>query len=225
MNTSVYENSQGFKDDLLKSSEIKQKTSVFFINKEKAVNNLEKKYPNLKIVNIETTFPNGLKFHLAQREELYATKNSLDFYSIMDSDFKILNVISKAEFQNLSIKPIEIEFVDSQLINLSQGEFIKKTQHTKMFEDLSKSLLINSRDVIEQKTIFKEMILLDNMLKITLRDGFEIKVYNPQQELHKKTTAMMLRMGQIYPNYQNDYVLEIYLTQDGELLSQFTLKN
>lgn len=225
LNASSQENSQTFKNELLESSDIGQGSSVFFINKTKTTQKLEKKYPYLKIVNIETTFPNGLKFNVAEREELYAIKNNLNNYSLIDGDFKVLKVVSQVEFENFEIKPILIEFAGSHLINLSEGNFINKTEDTILFENLSRSFLINSRDVIEQKTLFKKVVLLNNMLVLSLQDNFEIKLHYPQQELHKKTQAMFVRMGQIYPDYEAGYLLEIYLTQDGVLLSKFTLKN
>lgn len=225
LNASGFENNQAFKQEFIETSTIKEKTSVFFINKNQIKKTLEEKFSYIKIVNIETTFPNGLTFNVAEREELFAIKNNLDNYSLIDCDFKVLNVVSMAEFETFEIKPILIEFAGSHLINLSKGNFIEKTKDTAIFENFAKSCLISSRDVIEQKTLFKDIILLNDMLILHLQDNFEIKIYFPSEKLHIKVGAMFLRMGQIYPDFQDNYCLEIYITQDGQLLSKFTLKN
>lgn len=226
LNASSYETNEQFKQEVLNNANIKQRTSVFFLNKTKAKNALEKTYPNLKVVNIETTFPNGLKIHIAEREELFAIHNEhLNLYSIIDADFKILRVLDHQEFYSIENKPILIKFVSSSLINLAEGDFVLENEQTLLFSNLAKSLLVHSRDVEEQKQIFKEITLLNEMFLIELQDGFEIKVHSPSSQLHAKIGAMLLRMGQIYPDYQTGYTLEIYLTQNNDLISKFTAKN
>lgn len=225
LNASLHEQDNTFAAALLESGQIKNKSSVFFLNKKKATDLIEKAHPYIKVVNIETVFPNSLKINIAQREELFAVKNNLDHYSVMDADFKVLRVLSQSEYNLLEQKPILVEFAGSHLINLSAGAFVPNTEETLLFNNLAKSFLIQSRDVVEQKTIFKKVVLLNNLFLLTLQDDFEIKIHFPVEELNQKVGAMFVRMGQIYPDYQTGYIMEVHLTQDGQLLSRFTLKN
>lgn len=65
--------------------------SVLFLGKEKLISRLEKQFPYLKIVNIETQIPNKLVIHAAEREELFAVNSGEKSY-FLDEEFKILRV-------------------------------------------------------------------------------------------------------------------------------------
>ena len=64
---------------------------VLFLGKEKLISRLEKQFPYLKIVNIETQIPNKLVIHAAEREELFAVNSGEKSY-FLDEEFKILRV-------------------------------------------------------------------------------------------------------------------------------------
>ena len=53
-------------------SSIGKGTSIFAVNKKNITNELEKNNPRLKIINIETVFPNKFNLHCNEREELVA---------------------------------------------------------------------------------------------------------------------------------------------------------
>lgn len=77
-------------------SEIKNETlktggSVLFLGKEKLISRLEKQFPYLKIVNIETQIPNKLVIHAAEREEFFAVNSGEKSY-FLDEKLKILRV-------------------------------------------------------------------------------------------------------------------------------------
>ena len=57
---------------------------VFAVNKTEIINKLEKENYYLKVVNIETVFPNKLIVHCAEREELFSIKLSENLYYICD---------------------------------------------------------------------------------------------------------------------------------------------
>lgn len=67
--------------------------SVLFLGKENLISRLEKQFPYLKIVNIETQIPNKLVIHAVEREELFAINSGENSY-FLDEDFKILRVES-----------------------------------------------------------------------------------------------------------------------------------
>lgn len=85
----------------LSSSEVQQaiidktmeyKGSVLFINKNRIVTELEKEFPYIKVVNIETKAPDTFVIHCAEREKFYGIEsNGKVFY--LDEDLKILEVV------------------------------------------------------------------------------------------------------------------------------------
>ena len=75
----------------IENEALKTGGSVLFLGKEKLVSRLEKQFPYLKIVNIETQIPNKLVIHAAEREELFAVNSGEKSY-FLDEEFKILRV-------------------------------------------------------------------------------------------------------------------------------------
>lgn len=75
----------------IENEALKTGGSVLFLGKEKLVSRLEKQFPYLKIVNIETQIPNKLIIHAAEREELFAVNSGEKSY-FLDEEFKILRV-------------------------------------------------------------------------------------------------------------------------------------
>ena len=79
-------------NEVIKSGKINTSIPIFSLNKRQIVNNLERKNPYLKVINIETQFPNKLILHCAEREELFCIKSRDDLYYYCDEDLKILNI-------------------------------------------------------------------------------------------------------------------------------------
>lgn len=75
----------------IENEALKTGGSVLFLGKEKLISRLEKQFPYLKIVNIETQIPNKLVIHAAEREELFAVNSGEKSY-FLDEEFKILRV-------------------------------------------------------------------------------------------------------------------------------------
>ncbi len=76
--------------------------SVFFLKKSKIVEDLEKEYPYLQVLNVETKFPNSAVIHVAERKQLYAVKLKNSNYIVLDKELKILNYISNDELMAIS---------------------------------------------------------------------------------------------------------------------------
>ena len=102
--------------------------SIFLVNKQKIIAKLEKDNSYLRVVSIETVFPNKLVIHSAERESLYAIRmtsveGSADYkYAIVDELGKVLDFTSSAIFaQNDGTKPIRVVFED---IPLKADDFI-----------------------------------------------------------------------------------------------------
>ena len=77
---------------------------------------MESQNPYLKVINIETVFPNKLILHCAEREELFCIKGRDDLYYICDEELKILDV--RESFENGKENPIFLNIFEKEL-NLS----------------------------------------------------------------------------------------------------------
>ncbi|MDD4111157.1 MAG: FtsQ-type POTRA domain-containing protein [Clostridia bacterium] len=107
--------------DEVSSEEI---STLLFFNKQKLISKLEKDFPYLKIVNIETVYPSNLVIHSAEREEFYAIESNDNVY-YLDEELKILK-IEEGSFNKTQYNAILLNIADLNLniIEAEAGQFI-----------------------------------------------------------------------------------------------------
>lgn len=89
---------------LLKATGLKKGKSIFAINKNKIISNIETEYPSIKVVNIKTTSLVGLQISVRQRLGLYyvevfekAEFSTGEGYYILDEELVIVNKLNKSD--------------------------------------------------------------------------------------------------------------------------------
>lgn len=97
--------------EIINSGNFDYGKSVFFLKKDLYKNNLEINNPYLKVINLETIFPNKLNINCIQRESLFCIKN-FDYYYLLDDEFKVLEKVTSSKF------------LTSQYIDLGQNDYI-----------------------------------------------------------------------------------------------------
>lgn len=237
-NFDAYFESAEFESEVRQKSGLNQNTSVFFINKKQVISTLEKQFPFVQVINIETTFPNGLIIHIAKREAIFALPlGNNQGYFLVDKDFKVLQIIDKQTFETTSQTAILLEGVAVDNQTAAQGDFLQLTEHQKLLSSLARAFLVSGRSVVEQKALFEKIeISTDNVreyltnddktvVKLVLQDGFEVFVYSPHTYLTEKISLMFSALPEVYPLYQNTHFLEIFEKLDNSLFCKLSLKN
>lgn len=168
--------------DEIQTEVLKTGGSVLFVGKEKIIKDLEKKFPYIKIVNIETQIPNKFVVHCVEREELFAVQSQGKTY-FLDEEFKILRIESSSyesqegmpvvlEFENLmydesdptTIKPYTLEL---NLGSSEEGQFLTLKSSSEAgayfaekLELISKSILMsfeeNNRGIADVRSMYKK---------------------------------------------------------------------
>ncbi len=80
-------------EDILNKSGLKKGNNIFVINKNKAINNIEKNIPTAKVISITSKFPNKLIINVSKRVKEFYIKHETETtveYLIVDNDLKIL---------------------------------------------------------------------------------------------------------------------------------------
>ena len=104
--------------EIIDAGGLKHGTPIFAINKDSAKANIEKAYPNVEVVSINTTSLRSIKYTIKKRVPIYYIEtNEMSF--ILDKDLKILS-LDETEPTNL-IK-LELEMPN----NAKAGEFVLK---------------------------------------------------------------------------------------------------
>lgn len=199
--------------DVTFSSIVEEKgDSIFLLDKKKIASDLEKKYPYLRIVGIETKFPNKINIYSAEREDLYAIKLADDNYAIVDDYGKVLSktrvLAPNVSGMQIDPRPIEVLF-DSIQLNDSDfmiGEQVKVEFIENVLTRLSNTLKEANYTTLAKKGIF-ESIKINSMgnngeleMLLTTRNGMVIDLINAED---KMTDKFMLGL-QVYNKYHQD---------------------
>lgn len=179
------------KELIVESGDFQYNQSIFFLNKRKYINNLEKNNPYLKVLNIETSFPNSLTINAIERNELFVVKtyqdNIFKNYAILDDEFKVLRTSTTFLSSNQNEILINIEGYDFD--NKNAGEFLDNVEHSKVLQILSNELLSYNNNVLLLKANFAEINLdyenKDNIL-IKMHSGVEILIKDYSNKLESK---------------------------------------
>lgn len=151
---------QDIKDDYL-TSDMPIGDSIFLLKKSDISAKLEKEYPYLRVVSIETKFPNKIVLHTAERESLFAIELSNDEYAEIDEKGKVLTLTTSKIFagSDLGAKPIRTTFLNISLnpSDFVVGEQIKDENIVHLLSQLSYSLRESNYTPATSKGVFLNM--------------------------------------------------------------------
>jgi hypothetical protein len=174
-------------DAIVESGNFKFGENIFFSSKSKYIQNLEKANPYLRVVSLETVFPNKFVINAVERNETYVIKLANNKYAKTDENLKILSISSV--FQNSTSNGIVVDGSDlANQTDLTAGDFFKVEDNylTTIFNCFREWNL--SYSAIKSKI---ESIELgyngdSNRLLVNMRSGVQIIVRNAKQGLSDK---------------------------------------
>lgn len=110
--------------EIISTSGLKKGTSVFLIDKTNMSKKLEKAYPYLKVLSVETKFPNKVTINVIERDEVFAFQQS-EKYIITDSDLKVLKIVS-GDYVSNNTNAIKVLAFDDCEVEV--GQFLSPQQ-------------------------------------------------------------------------------------------------
>ena len=174
-------------ENIANNSAISRGTSVFALNKTYIKEQLERDNPYLKVINIETVFPNKIIVHCAEREETYAIRAGESRFFICDAE----NIITNAN-------------------RVNAGEFLEFSSDSKLLTSLGQALLENNKTIAQQRGLISTITLSSSIYPFTatnlpffeIRDfnGFITNIYKPDTLLAEKFQYMFATLSQVVYN-------------------------
>lgn len=125
---------EGKQQEIVQAGDFAYGTNVLFLKKNPYIAKLEKQFPYLKILNIETCFPNKLVINCEERQPTFTVQLEDKSYAIIDEDYKILEKINvTGSYVSSTTNPIFLEGVKFTG-GKTEGDFlsIDKTQENLM---------------------------------------------------------------------------------------------
>ncbi len=214
--------------EVIKSADINTKIPIFTLNKKYIKNNLESNNPYLKVINIETVFPNKLILHCAEREELFCIKSRDNLYFICDEELKILNI--QQSYSNLQTNAVLVNDVDILNTGASVGDFLELYSGQELIKNISSAFAHTNKTVADIKAIFKSVSLKyeDNVFvakksptfTFTTFDNFEIEVRNANSFLNSKINILLNYVPELYEYYStNKFIIDINPNNIDEIVT------
>ena len=126
------------KKDIISAAGLKNGQSIFMIDKQKAIDNVEKKFPNIKVIEINTTSLTEINIRVRTRYEMFYAEFE-NKYFIMDEDLKVLNILEKNLESGTSNEPKHLINIESDL-NIDEKtkicDFVGSKQQKKILYQL-----------------------------------------------------------------------------------------
>lgn len=177
----------GQETQILESGNFKYGENVFFSSKKAYKNALEKANPYLKVLNIETVFPNKFIVNAVERNETYVFKMNNNKYYITDESLKILKILD--EFQNNTTNAIVVN--NSGLTSQTQlveGNFfaVENNFYSVLFDCFREwdTSYVSLKSKIE--SIEMDYNNYADRLLVNMRSGVQIIVRNAKSSLSNK---------------------------------------
>ena len=186
-------------NELINSAKINTSIPIFSLNKKAIKTNLEINNPYLKVINIETVFPNKLVFHCAEREETFCIKANGDLYYICDDELKILNITKSVTFAQGNA--VYLEGVNVLNTGASTGEVLELSTGGDIIKTISNAFAYSNKNITDIKGMFKNLMLkyeynvytsrIEPTLEFTTYDNFVINVRNAKNFLATKINLLL----------------------------------
>ncbi len=227
-NTTLFVNEQK-QLDIINSLQINKKMPIYSLNKTAIKNSLESNNAYLKVINIETVFPNKLVLHCAEREEVFCIESRDGLFYFCDEDLKILNCLTAEDLKilngsttylNQQKNCVILKNVDVLNSAASVGDFLELYSGQNLVLNIVNAFAYNNKSVADIKSMFKSISLkFENnvfvakkspTLEFVTYDDFVINIRNADSFLINKINYMLNDVPQLVADYKTcSYVIDI----------------
>ncbi len=191
----------GQAQEIVESGEFGYGGSVLFMGKRNPIAKIEKTFPYIKVINIETVFPSKYIIHASERQQVYALELNDKTY-ICDEDFKVLE-IHDGKSEDLEKKPILFKGLRVKNSNALAGEFLDIENKVDVYSAFVKNnrLLHEQMSIIEsiETGVMKNDINIEEQyVAIKTYSGQTFILKNAVDRLEYKVMHMLRVYSQIY---------------------------
>jgi len=171
--------------DIISASGLKNGQSIFMLDKEKAISNIESAYPYIIGVQIKTTSVVSVDIVVRAREELYYMAYNQNYY-ILDEDLKVLNIVH-TEPSLIRLKDGAISLNDDTKVSDFMGNDYQKACLYQLYTAMYTTQYIDRSgmcDMLEDV----EFLYFDTFSKMVIStdSGVKVEIEDPNENLQYK---------------------------------------
>lgn len=183
------------KEEIISTAGLKNGKSIFLIDKDKAIQNIEAKYPHIKVVQIKTIGLRSIDIKVRARHEMFYTKFNENYY-ILDEELKVLQIVDEQPVNLSQIKEGDITLTEETKV----CDFVGTNEQQKVTNDLfvemssvatkfdgTEWVYLTREDIRETiKTLDFEKFETFNKIIIETNYGVKLDIENPSSNLQHK---------------------------------------
>lgn len=187
-------------DDIISASQLKKGKSIFMLDKQSAITNIENKYAEIKVVSIKTVSVMRVQIRVRERKEMFYAEYNSNFYCV-DEDLKVLrktetepvNLIKiNSEKLGITSDTKERDFLDKSTANITYKLFVAMYTNVKVDARYAdRADILNLVKSIEIKTAYaltengSNGVQYNNLI-LTTRAGLVMEIASPETGLNEK---------------------------------------
>lgn len=191
-------------DNIISSSKIKQKSSVFTLKKKDYIASIEKNNSYVKVDSIEVQFPNKVVIHVSEREPYYYLNIGVGEYAILDEDLKVLELTNdlNAYINKFGISPIEMNIDSTMIANLTigSGDFLS-VACTDTYTTFASFVSKIDYTPLKAKNTIKSIRLVNDNLYVYTYLGLDMYI----DDIGNNFTDKLLYGFSVYEEYKDTY--------------------
>ena len=224
--------------DIIESAGFKKGRPIFSLDKETASNNIERDYPYLKVIQINTVSAIRIEIDVRERYEMYYTySDSTKKYYVLDEELKVLrstdvepNDITKLESTILGEDTIDIlgitsntvvgDFLSNENYRSITYELFVSIYNTVMIDDGGNDRYVDREDIkslITNLQFAKGYTLHEEYDRVIMQisNGFTIDIAKPQDNLEYKVNICFSAMDTLIENGESSGTIKYTYLEDG----------
>ena len=169
---------------IVQSVKFRYGENLFFANKSKYVTKLEKANPYLRVVNIESIFPNKYVINAVERNECYVIKLSNNKYAVTDEHMKVLKILDV--YQNNTANAIEIKNSQLATQQVEAGDFFETNDYFLNLFNSFREWKLSYADLKAKITSIEVDYEKTDRLLINMRSGVQIVINSSSNQISDK---------------------------------------
>ena len=205
-------------EQILVSSGVKN-SSVFYLDRELAIANLEREYVQMRILDVEVVYPNVLKIHAVERQKVYAIPTTYGDYLLTDEYLRVLDVIQT--FSSTNVNPILLNIGDVDHYKVGETIDFARTQ---TFVDVYNAYFSLKQDLGHMRAMIKSMDYTNSKLVLHTYFDVDISIDNPTQNTQAKMRLALRTFDLLESEEYGKVDIVVYLNEEGKLNSDITTK-
>lgn len=164
-------------EEIVAAGKFRLHASVLFEGKKRSIKNIEnfayenENFAYIRVLNIETRFPNKFVIHIAEREELFAIEKDGQTF-ICDRDLRVLRKTDS--FVNTNQNAIVLSGLEIENTQIKVGDFLSVKQSG--IKNFYSGMLKSNRSLTEQLGKFEKLTLSSYTDSLTHKEYVSLKM-------------------------------------------------